>query len=330
MATLTLERCTPEFITSLRQCGMDSVRINSAHVTPDELRFMVKTIRDIDPAIKILMDTKGAEIRTTAVAAPATFATGDKVTIKYGIELSSRQIIYVNCQGIDTCKGYGTKVLIDDGDIQLKITGVDGKGIHAEVTEGGVLDSRKTVALPGTLLPDMPAVSDNDRLCIEAACEAGIDMIAHSFVRSADDVRQVRALLEGTGITLYSKIECGEAVERMDDILAVSDGLLVARGDLGTAVPLWMIPVIQHKVVSLCRRDDKPVIVSTQILQSMLNAPEPTRAEVSDIALAVMEGTDTLLLCGETAVGLYPQRCVEIMRKTIDSVCAGGLRCVIR
>lgn len=329
MATLTLERCTPKFIMSLRKHGMDSVRINSAHVTPDELCAMVKTIRRTDSSIRILMDTKGAEIRTTDVAAPLTLKTGDTTTICHGETLSTAECIHVNCRGIESCSGYGTKVLIDDGDIQLKIIGVDDNGIHCRVIEGGVVDGRKTVALPGTLLPHMPAVSEADRRCIEAAKSAGIDMIAHSFVRSAADVRDVRAIIGDADITVYAKIECEEAVEHLEDILAASDGLLVARGDLGTAIPMYEIPAIQHRVVSLCKQHHKPVIVSTQILQSMFESPDPTRAELSDIALAVMEGADTLLLCGETAVGLYPERCVEVMRKTIDSTIAAGLQCVI-
>lgn len=329
MATLTLEHCTPEFITSLRNYGMDSVRINSAHVTPDELCAMVKTIRRTDPAIKILMDTKGAEIRTTDVTSPLTLNAGDTTIICHGESLSTPDRIYVNCRCIESCPGYGTKVLIDDGDIELKIIRVDSEGIQCRVVEGGIVDSRKTVAFPGTLLPHLPAVSETDRRCIEAAKKANIDMIAHSFVRSAQDIHDVRDIIGDTDITLYAKIECEEAVEHLEDILTAADGLLVARGDLGTAMPIYEIPAIQHRVVSLCRQSGKPVIVSTQILQSMFESPVPTRAEVSDIALAVMEGTDTLLLCGETAVGLYPARCVEVMRKTIDSTIAAGLQCVI-
>ncbi len=329
MATVTLERCTPQFLTSLQRLGMEAVRINSAHVSPEELTSMIETIRRHTPDIKILMDTKGPEIRTTEVSTPIDLSVGQRVKIMSGTDISTQDVIYVNVPEIHSCAAAGMDIMIDDGDISLTINGVEDKTIQATVTKAATLNSRKTVAIPGAVIPHLPAVSERDRENIYAARKAGIDMIAHSFVRNADDVHAVRDCIEGSDIMLYSKIECREALDNLMPILEASDGLLVARGDLGTQVPLSEIPAIQYRILSLCRHTGKPSIVATQILQSMISSPTPTRAEVNDVALAVMEGADTLLLCGETAVGDYPEKCVEIMHRTIESVTRHSLSCRI-
>ncbi len=324
MATMADARCTPAFVKEMAEAGMDSVRINSAHVDPASIASMTATIRAAAPQVAMLMDTKGPEIRTTALADEVdsiTLTDGERLTLVADPHTATRRgLIAVAVAGLDKYLHPGDRVLIDDGAIELTVEEGDGaqSGVAAIVTRGGLLGSRKTVAAPGVELPPLPAVSDRDRVNIAAAIECGVSMIAHSFVRSAADVEAVRSLIAGTGITLYAKIECSEAVENLEEILAAADGLLVARGDLGTQVAVERIPVLQHRIATLCREAGKPVIVATQMLDSMERNPYPTRAEVSDIALAVMEGINTLLLTGETARGAHPVRCVEVMRRTIE------------
>lgn len=331
MATLADNRATVDFVRSLRRAGMDSVRINSAHVDPQTLRRLVGLVRSVDPDIAILMDTKGPELRTTDVASPIVLSEGATLLFGYGEDSSSAdRLLSASSADIAEYISPGDTLKIDDGAIELRAEEPEADGlILCRVTRGGTIDARKTIALPGGKLPPLPAVSERDREMILAGAEEGIDMIAHSFVRSAADVEEVRRLIAGSSIELYAKIECRQAVERMEEIALAADGLLVARGDLATAIDIAEIPVVQYQALTLCRRLRRRSIVATQILQSMIASPSPTRAEVSDIALAVMEGAETLLLCGETAQGRYPEECVGVMRRTILSVESNFLRCKI-
>lgn len=331
MATLSDRRATKELIAGMRRAGVDAFRINSAHVSPETMASMVRLVKSIDPEIGILMDTKGPEIRTTDCECPLTLTEGDKVELRSSAvgEKCASNRIFTRVADLHRYVSEGTGILLDDGMIEIEVTGINGETIAGRVIRGGVLESRKTIAFDRGELPPLPPVSDRDRLMIESALSAGIDMIAHSFVRSADDVNAVRELTKGSGIMLFAKIECRSAMDRLEEIRQAADGLLVARGDLGTALPLSEIPAAQYRIMSSCRRSDTPTIVSTQILQSMMTSPQPTRAEVSDIALAVMEGADWLLLCGETAQGAYPEKCVEVMRQTIYSIYSNNLQCKI-
>lgn len=318
-----------EFIKMLWRCGATAVRINSAHTRPEMIAGFVGDVRAAAPEMKILMDTKGPEMRTTRVATPVPLAEGTAVIIRSCADadrLSDARNIHVAARDLHKFITAGEKVMLDDGAIEIEVTAISGDGaISGRVIRGGVLDSRKTVTLGNGVIPPLPPVSERDRQFIRAAVDAGIDMIAHSFVRSAADVEAVRALTAGSGISVYAKIECREALDRLDEIILAADGILVARGDLGTAIPLYDLPMVQFGVMRECRAAGKPTIVSTQILQSMIDNPAPTRAEVNDIALAVMEGADMLLLCGETAQGRYPLQCVGMMRDVIESVENEGL-----
>ncbi|MDE6489033.1 MAG: pyruvate kinase [Paramuribaculum sp.] len=318
MATVADNRCTPEFIRSLRDAGMESVRINSAHVNAGTFRRMVEIIRGVDSGIKILMDTKGPEIRTTALPSPVQVVEGDMVCFESGWADSVAGHIFVAVSGLESYLEVGRQILFDDGDIRFEVTAVNGTEIICRAMNNGIMDSRKTVAFPGVEIHSLPAVSERDRDNILLAVETEIDMIAHSFVRSAADVECVRALLGDSRISLYAKIECREALRNLDSIADAADGLLVARGDLGTQIPLPQIPEVQFRIAMLAAEKCKPTILATQILQSMMTKPSPTRAEISDIALAVAEGFDRLLLCGETAQGAYPCECVGVMYETIN------------
>lgn len=329
MATVANNRCNAEFVGNLCRAGMTGVRINSAHVSPDSFRQMVKLLRSVNPDIKILMDTKGPEVRTTTLHTPLKIEQGSVLKLAAGTSDSSAECIFIAVNSLADYVNSGTEILIDDGEVSLQVININDEIIEAKALNTATLGSRKTVAITGAELPPLPAVSDRDRENIAAAVECKIDMIAHSFVRSSDDVKAVRNLLGNSAIKLYSKIECNEAVTNLEEILDASDGLLVARGDLGTHIPLQDIPAVQLRAVLAARKAGKSTILATQMLQTMISKPTPTRAELSDIALAVMEGFDWLLLTGETAVGEYPAECVEIARLTAESAEKNQMRCII-
>lgn len=320
MASIADVRCTAEFVADLHRLGMTAVRINSAHISPDTFREMVSVIRSVSPDIKILMDTKGAEIRTTALPCDLSVRKGAVLEFHSGNEDSTPECIRLKVADMAAYVHPGDEMLIDDGQLKFRITEVSADSFKAEALNDGLLGSRKTVAFPGITLPPLPAVTERDREFIRLSVELGIDMIAHSFVRSASDILAVKQLTEGAGIKVYAKIECPEAVENMEAIAEAADGLLVARGDLSTCVAYNLIPGVQLRASALCRKLGKPLILATQILQSMMEHPYPTRPETSDIALAVLEGFDWLLLTGETAVGRYPRECVDVLYRTIQSV----------
>lgn len=335
MATVADTRCSHDFIARMHDAGMNGVRINSAHASPAAIADMVRTIRGVDPSIAILMDTKGAEIRTTSNLDDEEYilAPGDTVEIaENAAQPTTAERICISACGICGTGGTDTHILIDDGAIELVIT-ENTTPIRATVVKGGTLGSRKTVTFRGLGTPDaLPAVTERDRAAIHAGIEAGIDIIAHSFVRSADDVNAVRSLIAGTGIRLYSKIECRRAVENFDDILRASDGLLCARGDLGAEVGIERVPALENYIISRCRQAGKPVIVATQFMDSMMNCETPTRAEAGDIAWATMQGADTLLLCGETARGAHPVECVAWMKQiisTTEAYTTGGIPAIL-
>ena len=327
MATVPDNRCSADFITLLCEAGMDSVRINSAHVDASTFSQMVRTIRDAAPQVAILMDTKGPEIRTTPLASEFVGDDGEELSLCEGKEMCSRERLYVPVDGLISRLSPGTRVLFDDGEVQFEVTCVEGGEARLRALNSGNIGSRKTIAFPGVALPPLPPVSERDRVMIQAACESRIDMIAHSFVRSAADVRAVKDLIEGSGIKLYAKIECREALDNLEEIAAEADGLLVARGDLGAQIPLPMVPAAQLKSAVVAHQFGKSTMLATQILQSMMKRPLPSRAELSDIFLAVAEGIDCLLLTGETAQGDYPAECVRILNETI--IQAEALKCKI-
>lgn len=321
MATLTPGRSTPGMIGQMYAAGMRGVRINSAHTSADTFRRMVEEIRCVAPDITILVDTKGAEIRTAAFAddrRELELHPGDTVNICEGAGPSTDHTLYIDIADIASSLRYARNILIDDGALALKVSGDVTAGVKAEVTRGGILGSRKTVALPGIPLPYMPPVTDADRACIQLARDMEVDIVAHSFVRSASDVEAVRDLLRGSDIELYAKIETREALDNLDAICRAADGLLVARGDLGTEIPLAAIPAAQYRIAAQARQLRRKLMISTQILHSMEHDPVPSRAEMSDVALAVMQRATWILLCGETARGSYPVQCVEYAVKAIS------------
>lgn len=324
VATISDKRCDKEFIQALYDNGLNVVRMNSAHLQLDGFRKIIENVRAVSPSIAILMDTKGPEIRTTTNLddMPIEFAPGDKVTFTGDPGgITTRDTIYLSYSNIANDVKAGNHFLIDDGEIDFLIDSIDGYSITATAQNGGQLGSRKSVNIPGASIT-LPSLTERDRTNIGYAIDLGIDFIAHSFVRSARDVHDIQEILDAhdSPIKIISKIENQEGIDNFDEILDASYGIMIARGDLGIEVPAERIPGIQHTLINKCIMRHKPVIVATQMLHSMINNPRPTRAEVSDIANAVNQHTDALMLSGETAYGKYPIETIATMTRVAAEV----------
>jgi len=308
-------RCDVEFLRKLFFEGMNVVRMNTAHATKEGMTQVIKNVRAVSPHIGILIDTKGPEVRSTTVKEPISYKTGDVVKVFGRPEMETTHDI-VNVSYKDFCRDVheGDHILFDDGALDMLVMENTGPMIVAQVQNDGVLGSRKSVNVPGVHI-DLPAITERDRSNILFAIEQDIDFIAHSFVRSAADVKAVQDILDehNSDIKIISKIENQEGVDNIDEIIEVSYGIMVARGDLGIEIPLERIPGIQREIIRKCVHARKPVIVATQMLHSMITQPRPTRAEVTDIANAIYMRTDALMLSGETATGKYPIEAVKTM-----------------
>ena len=308
-------RCDVEFLRKLFFAGMNVVRMNTAHATIEGMTQVINNVRTVSPHIGILIDTKGPEVRSTTVKEPIQYKTGDVVKVFGRPEMETTHDI-VNVSYKDFCSDVheGDHILFDDGALDMLVMENTGPMIVAQVQNDGVLGARKSVNVPGVHI-DLPAITEKDRRNILFAIEQDIDFIAHSFVRSAADVKAVQDILDEhhSDIKIISKIENQEGVDNIDEIIEASYGIMIARGDLGIEIPLERIPGIQREIISKCVHARKPVIVATQMLHSMITQPRPTRAEVTDIANAIYMRTDALMLSGETATGKYPIEAVETM-----------------
>jgi pyruvate kinase len=318
VATISDKRCDVEFLTNLFNEGMNVVRMNSAHLFKEGFDKIIQNTRSVSNRIGILMDTKGPEIRTTQAFDPISLKTGVKIRIEGNPEgETSVDIICVNYKNFVNEVKTGTFILIDDGDLELKVIEQNSDHLIAEVLNDAILGSRKSVNIPGVRI-NLPSLTEKDRVNIIYAIENQIDFIAHSFVRSKQDVLDIQRILDEhhSPIKIIAKIENQEGVDNIDEILEVAYGIMVARGDLGIEVPQEKIPGLQRILIRKCVAAKKPVIVATQMLHSMINNPRPTRAEVTDVANAIYYRTDALMLSGETAYGKFP---VEALR-TMSSI----------
>ncbi|UJF33002.1 pyruvate kinase [Paenibacillus hexagrammi] len=312
-----------ELITS----GMSVARLNMAHGDLDEHRRRIRNIRqaaeELQTTIPILMDIKGPEIRTGVLEESAYDLEKDQTFV-----LTTRQIagnggcVSVNYPELPNDVYPGAMILIDDGTIELRVESVSGTEITCKVISGGTLKSRKGVNLPG-IRTSLPGVTERDIMHLEFGVQENISIVAMSFVRNGDDVRAVREILEkhGAGRTpIISKIENEEGMLNFDGILEASDGIMVARGDLGVEIATEEVPIAQKEMIRACNRAGKPVITATQMLDSMQRNPRPTRAEVSDVANAVLDGSDVVMLSGETAAGKYPVESVKTMAAIAERI----------
>ena len=322
VATLSDFRANEEFVRGLFEAGMDVVRINSAHVTEEGAAKIVEAVRRVNPAIPVILDTKGPEIRVTAVAdeygGAIGFQTGERVKVRGTAdgEPSTRDTIYFNVATVVRDIAVGARLLIADGELELRVTDKTDEELMCEFVRGGTLRSRKSVNVPGMKI-DLPSVTEKDRRFIEWAVKNDVDFIAHSFVRSAGDVHAVQEILDryDSPIKIISKIENQQGIDNLDEIVEASYGVMVARGDLGVELPAEAIPNAQRRIVERCIAAKRPVIIATQMLYSMVKSPRPTRAEVSDVASAIYERVDAVMLSDETAMGDFPVQSVETMAR---------------
>ncbi len=318
VASISDQRCDVDFIKALFDAGMNVVRMNTAHASREGFEKLIANVRAVSNRIAILMDTKGPEVRTTPlVGDPIPFKIGDRVKVVGNPDgKTTCDCICVSYpRFVDDLK-VGGEILIDDGDLGLKVVEKKADALYCVVQNEATLGNRKSVNVPGVRI-NLPSLTEKDRNNILYAIEKDIDFIAHSFVRNRQDVLDIRQILDAhnSSIKIIAKIENQEGVDNIDEILEVADGIMVARGDLGIEVPQERIPGIQRVLIRKCVQARKPVIVATQMLHTMIQNPRPTRAEVTDIANAIYYRTDALMLSGETAYGKYPVEAVRTMTK---------------
>ncbi len=315
VASISDRRCDVDFIRQLFNAGVNVIRMNTAHASEEGIKNIIRNVREVSRHIGILIDTKGPEIRTTGCEGHIEYKAADVVKLFGRPEIdSTHDIVNLTYENFAADVQEGDHVLFDDGALDMVVIGINGPAVIAQVTNDGVLGSHKSVNVPGRHI-DLPALTNKDRKNIMLAIEQDIDFIAHSFVRSAADVRAVQAILDAynSDIKIISKIENQEGVDNIDEIIDASYGIMIARGDLGIEVPIERIPGIQRQLIRKCQEKKKPVIVATQMLHTMINNPRPTRAEVTDIANAIYSSADALMLSGETASGKYPIEAVRTM-----------------
>ena len=309
----------------LIKAGMNVARFNFSHGSHEYHRAGVERVRrvseELGMPVAILLDTKGPEVRTGLLedGKKISVSTGDEIVItaqptdeSFHGNASHISLDYLN---LPSEVEKGSIILIDDGLVGLEVQSVDGNDMHCVVTNGGEIGERKGVNVPNVNI-GLPAITEQDRADIMFGCELGIDAIAASFIRDATAVREIREICAQMGaerVSVYPKIECALGVTNFDEILEASSGIMVARGDLGVEVPAHEVPHLQKEMIRKCNAAYKPVITATQMLDSMIRNPRPTRAEVNDVANAVMDGTDCVMLSGETAAGKYPVEAVKMM-----------------
>jgi len=326
VCTLGPATSTPEAIRELIDAGMDVARLNMSHGTHEihaKSYAMVRQAADETlHGVGILADLQGPKIRLAEFAnGPVEVADGDEFTITNRDVPGDKTICGTTYAGLPgDCKP-GDKLLIDDGKVSLEVLSVTATDVVTRVVEGGILSNNKGINLPGVAV-SVPALSEKDIDDLRWALRQGIDMIALSFVRSAKDIEDVYKIMdeEGIRIPVIAKIEKPQAVDNLPEIVEVFDAIMVARGDLGVELPLEQVPLVQKRAIALARAAGKPVIVATQILDSMITMSRPTRAEASDVANAVLDGTDALMLSGETSVGEHPALVVSTMSRIIEHI----------
>ncbi|AFO59410.1 pyruvate kinase [Natrinema sp. J7-2] len=313
-----------ETIRELAAAGMSVARLNASHGSREDRADLIDRVRAVDEErtepVAIMLDTKGPEIRTAPLPEGETVAldTGSEIRFVEG-EVATPETVGLSVS-IDAVEP-GDRILLDDGLIETTVLEHDGDGVRARVDTGGELSGRKGVNVPGVEL-DLDVVTEKDRADLELAAEKGVDFVAASFVRDAEDVYEVGEVLEeeGADIPIIAKIERAGAVENLDEIIDAAYGVMVARGDLGVECPMEDVPMIQKRIIRKCREAGRPVITATEMLDSMVHARRPTRAEASDVANAVLDGTDGVMLSAETAVGDHPIEVVDAMDSIVREV----------
>lgn len=310
---------------TLIEAGMNVARFNMSHGShaEHEERYhrLRKASQETGRAIGVLADLQGPKIRLETFAdGPVELVRGDEFTITTEDVPGDRTICGTTYKGLPGDVSKGETVLINDGNVALQVIDVDGSRVRCIVIEGGVISDHKGINLPGVAV-NVPALSDKDVEDLRFALEMGCDMVALSFVRDAADVRDVHRVMDEVGrrVPVIAKVEKPQAVENMEDVVLAFDGVMVARGDLAVEYPLEKVPMVQKRLVEMCRRNAKPVIVATQMMESMITNSRPTRAEASDVANAILDGADAVMLSAESSVGQYPIETVKTMSKIVQA-----------
>ena len=315
----------PEVMKQLALSGMDVARFNFSHGDYEEHRGRLNILRNVREELGIpvaaLLDTKGPEIRTGVLKddKKVTLVEGQEYVLTTEEVPTDDKICYINYEQLHEDVVPGNRILIDDGLIALEVEKVEGTEIHCRVLNGGELGSKKGVNVPNVKIK-LPALTDKDKEDILFGIQEGFDFIAASFVRTADAIREIKKILEDHDYEMgvIAKIENAEGIENLDEIIEAADGIMVARGDMGVEIPPEKVPYIQKTIIRKCNEACKIVITATQMLDSMIRNPRPTRAEVADVANAVYDGTDAVMLSGETAMGKYPVEAVQMMAKIVE------------
>ncbi|WP_424448706.1 pyruvate kinase [Microbacterium arborescens] len=331
VATLGPATASYEMVRAIIDAGVDVTRFNLSHgdYSEHEVRWanVRKAADDAGRPVAILVDLQGPKIRLGKFEnGPHQLAVGDIFKITTDDILGTKEIVSTTFKGLPGDVKPGDFLLIDDGKVRVEVVSVDGAVVTTKVIVAGPVSNNKGINLPGVAV-SVPALSEKDEADLRWGLQQGADIIALSFVRDAGDVTRVHEIMaeEGRKVPVIAKIEKPQAVDNLEGIIDAFDGIMVARGDLGVELPLEAVPIVQKKAVALCRRMAKPVIVATQMLESMIENPVPTRAETSDVANAVLDGADAVMLSGETSVGKYPVGVVETMARIVDSTETHGL-----
>ena len=321
----TIGPASDDILEELFAAGLNVCRINYSHGSyaeqEDRTQKIIKLREELDIPVPMILDMKGPEIRTgmlyTGKTEKIKIEDGQKFILYNEDVIGNEQGVSVTYKELYKDVEPGTKILIDDGAIELKIDEIVEKDIHCTVVHGNLLGSRKTMNLPGTIIR-LPALAEKDIEDLKTACEHDYDFVAISFARNLDDIKQVRKVLDdfgGNDIQIITKVENVEGLSNMEEIAKIADAQMIARGDMATETDFSEPPVIQKKFIKLCNADGKPAITATQMLESMMNNPLPTRAEASDVANAIYDRTSAIMLSGECAMGKYPLECVQAMDK---------------
>ncbi len=331
VATLGPATSTYEAIRAIIDAGVDVARMNLSHGSYEVHEEIYKTVRkaaaDAGKAVGVFVDLQGPKIRLGKFAeGPVNLQKGDTFKITIDDIVGSKEICSTTFKGLPGDVKVGDVLLIDDGKVGLRATEVSDKTVTTIVEVPGPISNNKGINLPGVAV-NVPALSEKDEDDLRWGIRLGVGMVALSFVRNASDIERVHEIMreEGKFLPVIAKIEKPQAVEALDEIIDAFDGVMVARGDLGVELPFWQVPLVQKRAIELSRRWAKPVIVATQMLESMITASRPTRAEASDVANAVLDGADCLMLSGETSVGEFPVETVAAMASIIESTESNGL-----
>ncbi|MDY0903797.1 MULTISPECIES: pyruvate kinase [unclassified Pedobacter] len=327
VATLGPASAKPDVLYSMFNAGLDVCRLNFSHGSQADHQAVLDTIKDLnkkyDYNVGILADLQGPKIRIGLVKEGGINLINGKTTVITTNEcIGNEERIYITYQSFPQDVQAGEIILLDDGKLQMKVISTNLKDeVVCEIVHGGILTSRKGVNLPNTKV-SIPSLTPEDRENLEFVLENDVEWIGLSFVRKADDIIELKKIIAERGKTarVIAKIEKPEAIANIDEIIAVSDGIMVARGDLGVECPMEEVPLLQKMIVAKCRAASKPVIVATQMLESMITTPRPTRAEVNDVANSVLDGADAVMLSGETSVGEFPLIVIETMQKIIQNI----------